>query len=134
VAFAGTSGRVVIWWLIPYHTGRGVEVGSLKKRCAGAGKTKSRVEMTISRQAVCGWLGMVCGLCRYHMCVCVVCVCVCVLLLLLLLLLFVLRLNDVVAARSSAAFNNGNVDLVSAVVGGDVTPWCESAWLFGRLR
>jgi hypothetical protein len=71
-----------------------------------------------------------------YVCLCCVCVCVCVLLLLLLLLLllFVLRLNDVVAARSSAAFNNGNVDLVSAVVGGDVTPWCESAWLFGRLR
>lgn len=64
------------------------------------------------------------------MCVCV-CPCVC-----FIVVLVVLRLNDVVAARSSAAFNDGNVELVSTVVGGDVTPWCEraSAWLFGRLR
>ena len=36
--------------------------------------------------------------------------------------LCVLRLNGVVAARSSAAFNYGDVKLLSAVVSGDVTP------------
>jgi len=39
----------------------------------------------------------------------------------------VLRLNDVATTRSSAAFNDGDVELVSALVGGDVTPWCERA-------
>jgi hypothetical protein len=75
--------------------------------------------MTVPRQAVCG-LARGCAWAMQVPCVSVsVCPCVycCV----------VLRLNDVVAARSSAAFNNGNVELVSAVVGGDVTLWCERA-------
>lgn len=78
--------------------------------------------MTVSRQAVCG---LARG-CAWAMQVPCVFVFVC----------NVLRLNDVVAARSPATFNDENVELVSAVVGGDVTPWCERAraWLFGRLR
>jgi hypothetical protein len=89
---------------------------------------RSRLGMTVSRQAVCG-LARGCAWAMQVPCVSVgLCVCWCV--------CNVLRLNDVVATRSSAAFNDENVELVSTVVGGDVTPWCERAraWLFGRLR